>query len=352
MTERRQHHAPALLFERCSSRLQDAGVGVDWAKAAARAMTHASRHGIDSHGFRLTATYCKMIAAGQVNIKAELKIKRTGPVTALIDADHGLGHYPSYHAVELACTMAQESGIGAVGVFGSTHNGSAGAYALAGAEAGFVTLSSTNADAAVALHGAAAPFHGTNPIAAAAPIPASRPWLLDMATSSIPLNRVFLYRVLGKELPPDAAADASGEPTLDAAKAEMLMPLGGFGFGYKGAGLAGLVTVLCGALTGATLDPWMAHMSRAQTSEHRNCGHFFLAINPEHFGGGAAFGAAMQAYVSALRDVPAKEGETVMAPGDREWAVAAKRDVGGIPIDPVTADFLGFRLSKSCRLRP
>jgi ureidoglycolate dehydrogenase (NAD+) len=120
----------------------------------------------------------------------------------------------------------------------------------------------------------------------------------------------------------------------------MLLPLGGADFGFKGAGLAGLVSVLCAALTGGTLDPHMAQMSRTQSSEHRNCGHFFFALNPAHFAGASGFGEAMLSYLSALRSTPAKEGEVVMAPGDREWAVAAKRDAKGIPIDFETARFL------------
>lgn len=331
-----------VLSARCTAILEEAGVSEASAKAAARAMLHASLHGVDSHGFRLTNTYCKMVASGQVNPKADRKSVRTGPSAMTIDADNGLGHYPSYLAMENACAMAKETGAGVVGVFGSSHNGAAGAYAMAGAEAGCFALSSTNADSLVALHGATEAFHGTNPIAAGAPVPNSHPWLLDMATSSIPLNRVFLYQVLGLELPPNVAADKTGSPTTDPADAKMLLPLGGAGFGFKGAGLAGLVTILCAVLTGATIDPLMAKMSRPVSSEHRNCGHFFLAIDPGHFVGHEAFGAAISAYLAHLRSVPAKEGETVMAPGDREWAVAAQRSASGIPIDRETAAFFGL----------
>ncbi len=342
MPDRVQSYPAAILVERSRRKLEGAGTGADAAASAVRAMLHASRHGIDSHGFRLTGTYCRMIESKQVKPDAVMAVSRTGPATAIIDAGHGLGHLPSYSAMGLACEMAKKAGIGAVGVFASSHNGAAGAYALAGAEAGFIAISSTNAGSAVALHGSKEPFHGTNPIAAAAPVPNSHPWLLDMATSSIPLNRVFLHRTLGRELPHNVAADGSGVPTSDPAAAEMLLPLGGADFGFKGAGLAGLVTVLCAALTGGTLDNHMASMSRAKTSEHRNSGHFFLAIDPAFFTGTVAFAQSMAAYLGHLRETPAKDGEVVMAPGDREWAVAAARDVEGIPIDSETADFLGL----------
>lgn len=331
-----------VLVSRSRDVLAAAGASEESASAATRAMLHASLHGIDSHGFRLTAIYCRMIGSGQVNPTPRLKIVRSGPATVLIDADNGLGHYASYAAMDQACHIASELGVGVAGVFGSSHNGAVGAYALAAAEAGYLALSSTNADALVALHGARSAFHGTNPIAAAAPVPNSKPWLLDMATSSIPLNRVLLYQALGRTLPSGVAADETGAATTEPGCVHMLLPLGGLDFGFKGAGLAGLVTILCAALTGATLDPAMAKMSREASSEHRNCGHFFLALDPSRFVGAEAFGKAMVGYLAELRATPAKPEEAVMAPGDREWAVAARRAISGIPIDAETAAFLSL----------
>jgi len=138
-----------------------------------------------------------------------------------------IGHYAAYRAMELACDLARETGMAGVGVRRSSHLGAAGAYALAGAEQGFISFATTNTDSMVPLFGGATAFHGTNPLAFAAPLAGQKPWLLDMATSSIPMNRVLLYRSLGKELPGGVAADRSGVPTTNAHEAEMVLPLGG-----------------------------------------------------------------------------------------------------------------------------
>jgi LDH2 family malate/lactate/ureidoglycolate dehydrogenase len=205
---------------------------------------------------------------------------------------------------------------------------------------GFAT---TNADSAVTLHGGAVAFHGTNPLAFAAPSGGARPWLLDMATSSIPFNRVFLYRVLGIELPEGVAADTCGNPTRDAGETAMLLPLGGE-FGFKGAALAGLATIFAAALQGATLDHAMIPMTRGEDmATPRGMGHFMLAVDPAFFGGRAAFEDGMRRYLAALRASPARPGEEVMAPGDREWRVEAERERNGVPLDPETAAFLGFQ---------
>ncbi len=333
----------AELSRRVQAALEAAGASAASAASATRAMMHASRHGIDSHGVRLTEHYCRMLRGGRLKGTPELRVERRAVGSAIVDGGDGLGHHAAYKAVEVGMELAREAGIAGVGIVHSSHLGAAGAYALAGAEAGFVTFATTNTDSMVALFEGAERFHGTNPLAFAAPVPGSKPWLLDMATSSIPMNRVLLHRSLDKTLPAGVAADAQGVPTTDPHEAEMLLPLGGEDFGHKGAGLAGVATLFSAILTGTTLDPEFIPMYGSDDiSSPRNMGHFVMVIDPDKFAGAAAFGQTMIRYLEALRGAPARAGGKVMAPGDREWAEAARRDAEGIPIDPDTARFLGF----------
>jgi ureidoglycolate dehydrogenase (NAD+) len=333
----------AVLRERVLAALVAAGADDASAQACTRAMMHASRVGCDSHGVRLAAHYAAMMRSGRINPRPRRQVRRTGVGTAMLDADDGLGHASAYAAMELACELARGAGIGAVGVARSSHFGAAGAYAVAGAEAGFIALATTNADSLVALHDGTQAFHGTNPLAVAAPVPGQKPWLMDFATSAVPMNRVALARVLGATLPEGVAADAEGTATIDPAKATMLLPLGGEDFGYKGAGLAGLVTLLSAVLTGGSLDHLMRPMFRTDDFHSpRNLGHFCLAIDPNRFVGHAAYDDAMSRYLAALRTAPVREGERVLAPGDREWETEATRLRSGIPIDAETAAFLGL----------
>lgn len=333
----------AELGDRVASALREAGASEASLAAAVRAMLHASRHGVDSHGVRLTEHYCLMLAGGRLNKSPQLQVDRRAAASAVVDGDDGLGHYAAYRAMEVACEMAKTSGIAGVGVRRSSHLGAAGAYALAGAEAGCIGFATTNTDSMVALFDGAQRFHGTNPLAFAAPVPGQKPWLLDMATSSIPMNRVLLHRSLGTPLPAGIAANAQGIPVTDPAEVDMLLPLGGTDYGYKGAGLAGVATLLSAILMGTTLDTDFIPMYDAEnTSEPRNMGHFFIAIDPAHFAGTSAFGAGMLAYLETLRGAPARPGGKPMAPGDREWSVAEQRAATGIPIDPDTARFLGL----------
>jgi LDH2 family malate/lactate/ureidoglycolate dehydrogenase len=332
----------SILESRTLAALREAGADENSARAATRAMLHASRIGVDSHGVRLASHYSHVLRSGRVNPTPKMEARRTAAGSAIFDADNGLGHAAAYAAMDLACDIAKESGVAAVGVIRSSHYGAAGAYALAGAEAGLIAVSMSNTDAIVALHGGAQRFHGTNPLAVGAPVPGQNPWLLDMATSSIPFNRVLLYKTLGRSLPEGVAADQTGEPTEDPNDVEMLIPLGGIDFGFKGAALAGMVTLLTAVLTGSSLDHLMIRMAETDDFKTpRQLGHFCLAIDPERFAGRALYDEAITRYLNDLRASAASQGQKVMAPGDREWAVEAERRRTGIPVDPETAKFLG-----------
>jgi LDH2 family malate/lactate/ureidoglycolate dehydrogenase len=331
--------AAAALDAFCRSVLRAVGADEATADAATRAMLHGSRLGVDSHGVRLLEHYAKVIDGGRVNRSPDVRIAGGFGAVASLDCDDGHGALGAYRGMAHAVGLAEKFGIGAVSVQNSSHFGPAGAFAIEAAHAGMIGLAFCNSDSFVRLHGGAARFHGTNPIACAVPVPGERPWLLDMATSAIPYNRIGLYRSLGKKLPTGVASGIDGVDTEDPRRVEMLAPLGGE-FGFKGAGLAGLAEIFSAVLSGMTLGVELLPMMGADISTPRKLGAFVMALKPEAFGERPVFDDGMRRYLAHLRGSPARAGERVMAPGDREWTEADRRAAEGIPIDPETADAL------------
>lgn len=313
--------------------LTAAGCDAFSCEATVRALVGASLRGVDSHGVRLLPHYVKVVMGGRVKGGPQMRFERRAAAVGCLDADHALGTAAGYRAMEEATSLCEEAGVGAVSVINSSHFGAAGAYALDAAERGYIGLALCNANDAVLPHSGRQPFHGTNPISFAVPVDGERPYLIDMATSSIPVNRILQYRTLDRQLPPDVAVDQDGRVTQDPHEAESVLPLGGAGYGYKGAALAGMVSILTAVLTGMRLDHEMADMFNSSWSEPRYLGQFFLAMRPSAFIEEARFQAQMRTYLDALRSQPALDNEQVMAAGDREWAVEAERSVAGIPLD-------------------
>lgn len=307
------------------------------ADAATRAMMHGSRHGVDSHGVRLLDHYVKVMNGGRVNRRPNTRIIHSFGAVASLDADDGHGALGAYCGMKHAVELAGQFGIGAVSIRNGSHFGPAGAYAMAAAEQGCIGLAVCNSDSFVRLHDGAMRFHGTNPIAFAVPVDNDNPWLLDMATSAVPYNRVQLYRSLGVPLPEGVASDEAGQNTLDPSLVEMLAPVGGE-FGFKGAGLAGFAEILSAVISGMRLSFDILPMGGPDMSTPRGMGSFVLALKPGAFVSHEVFQAGIKRYVEVLRTSPAREGMTVMAPGDREWKVAEERARSGLPLDPATRD--------------
>jgi LDH2 family malate/lactate/ureidoglycolate dehydrogenase len=303
--------------------------------AATRAMMHGTRYGVDSHGVRLLAHYVTAMQGGRINrIPNIRKVAGLGAIETL-DADDAHGALSAYTAMDHAIGMARQFGIGAVAIRNTSHFGPAGAYSLEAARHGLIGITFCNSDSFVRLHDGAMRFHGTNPIAVGVPSGDEDPWLLDMATSAVPYNRVLLYRSLGTSLPQGVASDVEGIDTQNANEVEMLAPLGGE-FGFKGAALAGVAEIFSAVLTGMKLSFDIAPMPGPDFTKPRGMGAFVLAINPDAFVEREVFDEGMRRYLQVLRDSPARSDCRVMAPGDREWEVAARREREGAPVDPVT----------------
>jgi LDH2 family malate/lactate/ureidoglycolate dehydrogenase len=306
------------------------------ADGCARAMLHASLLGVDSHGIRLLPFYADCLTSGLVKAHPNIRVDDLRSAAASVDADGGLGHAPTYRAVDVACDIAGRAGVALVGVLRSTHFGAAGAYALAGAVRGYHCLVVCNSGAFVAPFDGAKALHGTNPIAYAAPAAGgSDPFLLDMATSSIPWNRLLLSRTLKQTLPADVVVDAQGNYTTDPEAGQMLAPLGGAGYGYKGAGLAGMVEILSAALTGMRFGFEQDGTALGDT----DLGHVVIAIDPSLFGDPHATARRVAAYISAAQSL--SQGDRVVhAAGGPQWRNRADREANGIPIPDALRDEL------------
>jgi LDH2 family malate/lactate/ureidoglycolate dehydrogenase len=339
---------PASLEAFAVAALCACGVRKDVAEPVARGLTQASLRGVDSHGLRLLPHYLRATRAGRINGDPDLRFERRAAAAGLLDADHTFGHAAGRAAMGRALELAAEAGLGAVAVRHSSHFGAAAFYALEAAEAGFLGLCTTHADALLLPPGGTRPFLGTNPIAFCAPVEGEGPLCLDTATSRVTWNRLLERRERGLPLEPGWAVDAEGGATRDAELAAALLPIGD----YKGFGLAMMVEVLCSLLTGM---PWGRDLTRMYADpieRRRHLGHFFLAIDVARFEDPARFRRRMRALLEELRAEPARGGgRAPRAPGDPEKACERERRARGIPVPArLWAELLA--IAADCDLAP
>lgn len=313
------------------------------ARTAAEVMIETDLAGVDSHGVSMLMDYDDYRRRGKLNLKAKPKVMRETPVTALVDADAGLGHPAAVMGMKLAVEKAKKMHVGVVTVVNSHHFGAAGYYAAMASKAGLVGMvTSATRTVAVVPTRAKVPVLGTNPIAFAAPAKRNAPFLLDMATSSAANNKIKVYGLNGRQIPAGWVLDDAGNPIRDPdaamdvlykTKKGGLTPLGGTPemSSHKGYGLALMVHILGGTLSGASFSP--IRVRTQKDHEPDRLGHFFLAIDPKAFRCDGAFEEDLDAVIDVLHGTPPIDSAApVLVPGDPEAKARAERVRDGIPV--------------------
>jgi len=334
----------------CVRVFQKMDVSEEDARITAGVLVAADLRGIDSHGVARLRRYVNGLRDGMMIARPEVQVVAETPATALVDAGAGLGQPVSYRAMQRAIQKALEVGAGFVTVRNSNHYGIAGYYAMMALEHDCIGISMTNAAVLVVPTFGRDGMLGTNPIAVAAPADQERPFVLDMATSTVPRGKLEVYNRLEKPIPLGWATDETGAPTTDAGQALEnfkqrvgggLLPLGGAGEllrGYKGYGLALWVDVFCAILSGAAY----ADLAYPKTPDGKplpsNIGHFFGAWRVDGFRPVDEFKVAMDDLQRRLKDAPKAEGQDrIYIHGEKEYEEAERRSHDGIPLNPKVA---------------
>ena len=341
----------------CERVFRKLGVPEDYARITADVLVAADLRGIDSHGVARLRRYADGLQSGMMVARPQVQVVAESPATAIVDAGAGLGQPVSYRAMEKAIHKALDVGAGFVAVRNSNHYGIAGFYAMMALAHDCIGFSTTNASVLVVPTFARNAMLGTNPISVAAPANADQnsqrwPFVLDMATSTVPRGKLEVYHRLEKPLPLGWATDETGAPTADTDRvlenfrgktqgSGGLLPLGGAGEllgGHKGYGLSLLVDILCGVLSGAAYADLVYPKTADGKTLPSNIGHCFGALRIDTFRPVEEFKADIDDLQRRLKEAPKAEGQDrIYVHGEKEYEEAERRSRDGIPLNPKVA---------------
>ncbi len=338
------------LKEFCVRLFQKMDVPLEDARITADVLVTADLRGIDSHGVARLRRYVDGLRTGVMVPRPTVKVVTQTATTETIDAGAGLGQPVSHAAMRRTIDAAKKYGSGFAVVRNSNHYGIAGYYAMMALEEDCIGMSMTNADLLVVPTFGRNAMLGTNPIAVAAPAGVERPFVLDMATSTVPRGKLEVYDRLEKAMPLSWATDERGVAT-DSAKKVLanlknragggLLPLGGEGellSGHKGYGLAVWVDVFCAVLSGAAYADLVYPRDAAGKGLPANLGHFFGAWRVEAFRPAAEFKAAMDDLQRRLKGSAKAEGQArIYIHGEKEYENAARNLKEGLALNPKVA---------------
>jgi LDH2 family malate/lactate/ureidoglycolate dehydrogenase len=307
------------------------GLTPEEAEGAAEILVTSDLRNIESHGVPRLDMYLFMFREKIFVPDAPFQIVRESGATALVDGGGGLGMVVGRKAMELAIRKARETGIGMVAVTNSSHFGMAGFYAEMAVKHDMIGLSMTNAAPQHIPTNGRTPRLGTNPLAFAAPAKEERPFLLDMATTAVAYGKIEIAARYERPVPLGWGFDENGQPTTDSLailKSRTLNPLGSFSelSSHKGYGLASLVDILTGVLSG------MGHSVKVS---RLRAGHFFGALRIDAFRDVAEFKAEMDEFIRDMHATPPATGaERVYVAGEKEYLAQEENLRLGIPLHP------------------
>ena len=309
------------------------------AATIARLSIAANLAGHDSHGIILIPTYIERVKKGHIIPDAKWEIVQETPTTTVVDGNWGFGYVVTERAMRHTIAKAKTQNVAATTVYRQGHIGRLASYPLMAAAEGIIAMITADSGCSpkhVAPFGGAKARLGTNPICFAVPSDLEGPLFFDMATSAAAAGKITVALARGKEVPAGWLIDAEGRPTNDPAqlrKGGALLPLGG-SEGYKGYGLAAMVEIFSGLLTGLGfgIDP----------SGRHNDGCFIAVFNVAAFRDLPTFRREVRDFAEYLKATPPGQGfDRVYYPGEIEFERERERRATGIPIEDATWAALG-----------
>ena len=291
------------------------GLSNNHASISANALINAELVGAYGHGLSRLKMYCDRIKKKVINPKPKIKIKKISQSISHIDANNSIGFVAADIAIKMAIKNAKKTGIGMVAVKNSGHYGLSGYYAEQAVKKNLVTMIYTNAPPAVAPHGALKSLFGTNPICFGTPTGSKIPFILDTSISMINRGKIRVAARNNQKIPEGVALDKFGRPTTDAKKAlkGVQLPIAGF----RGSGLAWMVDILSGVLTGGNnagrvKDPF------DDFSGPQNIGHLFITFKTNLFV--KNYNTRIKDNIKKIKKLPKVKGiKEIMYPGQNKY---------------------------------
>ena len=291
------------------------GLSENHASISTDALINAELVGAYGHGLSRLKMYCDRIKKRLINPRPKIKIKTVSQSISLVDANDSIGFVAADIAIKQAIKNAKKTGIGMVAVRNSGHYGLSGYYAEQAIKKNLITMIYTNAPPAVAPHGSLKSLFGTNPICFGTPTGSKVPFILDTSISMINRGKIRFAEKNNQKIPLGVALDKFGRPTTNAKKAlqGVQLPIANF----KGSGLAWMVDILSGVLTGGN------HAGRVKDpfddfTGPQNIGHLFITFKTNLFVNN--YNKRIKDNINKIKRLPKIKGvKEIVYPGQNKY---------------------------------
>ena len=323
------------------------GVPREEAEMCTDVLLESDKRGIESHGCnRFKPVYLDRIKAGIQFPTTNFEIIKETETTAVVDGHNGMGQVIGTKAMRMAIEKAKKYGMGMVVVRNSCHYGIAGYYTSMATENGCIGLTGTNARPSVAPTFGVEGMFGTNPLTLGVPTDEKFDFNIDCATSITQNGKIEYYARIGEDVHPGTVIDIDGNPVEGDSGVALkkirngtaaLTTLGGIGEslgGYKGYGYALFVELLSAVLQDGVYGKDLDGKDENGNIRPYHLGHFFIAIDTNHFLGEEICRKKAGDIIRAIRASKKMPGaERIYSAGEKEYEIWKSREPSGVPIN-------------------
>jgi LDH2 family malate/lactate/ureidoglycolate dehydrogenase len=318
--------------------LHCSGFDAEEAKITAKVMVWTDLIGRSNHGLKFLPIIIRRFKNDLINSPCYSEFEKKSDTIYLLRGNDGPGQFLSYIAMTQAIDIADECGIGLVGVQNSNHFGAGAYYIQMAAEKNKISLVTSNSVPRVVPHGGSTPVLGTNPFAFGAPVKNGRSILVDFSTGAMAGSTIRKAIEDNSDIPIGLALDRNGNDTVDPKMANdgSVLPMAG----AKGFCMGLMVEILSGIITGSAISHEIGSMLKNFSRSNR-VGHFFLAINISSLMPLENYYDRMEALIGYIKESKKRNSrDEILYPGESRWRHLQQNAKEGVHIDNIIIEAL------------
>ncbi|QNM04860.1 3-dehydro-L-gulonate 2-dehydrogenase [Qiania dongpingensis] len=303
-------------------------VDPELAHLAALNFAETSADGVYSHGVNRFPRVIEYLDKGVVDGKATPECVSAFGGFERWDGHMGLGNANARKAMDRACELAKEHGIGIVAIGNTNHWMRGGAYGWQAADNGCIGMCWTNTMPNMPAWGGMEPKVGNNPFIISIPKSDGRHIVVDMAMSQFAYGKIELARMKGEKLPVPGGWDSEGNVTTDPAEIEKTRRVLPIGY-WKGSGMSIALDLVAAVLSGRNS---VTDIGKKYTEEV-GLSQVLIAIDPECMNTKDLTDSIIDTVVEDIKaSTPEREGGKIFYPGEIEINTREDHMKNGIPV--------------------
>ena len=297
------------------------------ASSAGEIFAQNSLAGVYSHGLNRFPRVVEYLDKGEIDPNARATcVMRMGAIERW-DGHRGFGPLNAWRAMERACALAKEYGVGVVALGNNNHWMRGGTYGWLAADLGCIGICWSNTMPNMPAWGGKDRKIGNNPLVMAVPRSNGEHAVIDCAVSQFSYGKIEDCRLRGVQLPVPGGYNEAGELTTDPAEIEKTWRVLPMGY-WKGSGLSIVLDLIATVLTNGN------SVAKIGTfGDEIGLTQIMIAIDPGKFNTSGETDDIVNGILADVKaSVPAQEGGEVFYPGEMELARIRENREQGIPV--------------------